>query len=147
MQSAKRYFCNQCGFITTQTTNHYGNTWSAHRWNTCPKCPPYAKYGEFGGQTIWICMEKPMTSADIEALSKLNHYVRQLVCLKQCFGLNAKLGCVTQENGPTDTRRVGTVAELHEIGWCDQSYLVIDHNMHKLETIKHNGAAGISFLG
>jgi hypothetical protein len=24
----------------------------------CPRCPPHAKYPEFGGQTIWECIER-----------------------------------------------------------------------------------------
>jgi hypothetical protein len=27
------------------------------RFNTCQNCPPYKKYTEFGGQTVWECME------------------------------------------------------------------------------------------
>jgi hypothetical protein len=27
------------------------------RFNTCQNCPPYKKYAEFGGQTVWECME------------------------------------------------------------------------------------------
>ena len=56
--SMKKYKCDRCGFIKEQNTNHYGKTWSWGRYNVCPKCPPYAKYSEFGGQTIWTCMEK-----------------------------------------------------------------------------------------
>jgi hypothetical protein len=25
--------------------------------NCCPKCPPWAKYPEFGGSTVWECVE------------------------------------------------------------------------------------------
>lgn len=53
--SVKQYKCTQCGYITTQTTNHYGHTWSFGRMNCCPQCPPYKKYPEYGGQTIWEC--------------------------------------------------------------------------------------------
>lgn len=56
-QTSKRYQCSQCGFENRQTTNHYGNTWSWGRVNTCPKCPPHAKYAAFGGQTIWQCLD------------------------------------------------------------------------------------------
>ena len=52
-QTPKRYACTRCGHETVQTTNHQGNTWSLDHFNCCPKCPPYAKYPEFGGQTIW----------------------------------------------------------------------------------------------
>jgi hypothetical protein len=55
--TAKRYKCNRCGHVVEQATNHYGPTWSFDRVGCCPKCPPWAKYGEFGGQTTWTCME------------------------------------------------------------------------------------------
>lgn len=56
-QTSKRYRCTQCGHEQMQTTNHYGPTWSHGHMGACPKCPPYKKYPEFGGQTIWECME------------------------------------------------------------------------------------------
>lgn len=55
----KRYRCSRCGYETMQDTNHYGSTWSWGHVNCCPQCPPYAKYPEYGGQTIWECLEKP----------------------------------------------------------------------------------------
>jgi hypothetical protein len=51
--TAKKYRCTKCGCITIQNTNHNGSTWSSGHWNCCPQCPPYAKYPEFGGQTLW----------------------------------------------------------------------------------------------
>lgn len=56
-QIPKRYACTRCGHITTMTTNHYDDTWSWGRHNTCPSCPPHAKYPEFGGQTVWRCLD------------------------------------------------------------------------------------------
>ena len=56
-QTSKRYRCTQCGHEQRQTTNHFGPTWSWGHSGTCPKCPPYKKYPEFGGATIWECME------------------------------------------------------------------------------------------
>lgn len=58
--STKSYRCQRCGHITQQETNHYGATWSFGRSNTCPKCPPWAKYPEFGGGTIWECTQVPI---------------------------------------------------------------------------------------
>lgn len=49
----KVYKCSQCGHESVQNTNHRGPTWSWERVNVCPSCPPYKKYAEFGGQTIW----------------------------------------------------------------------------------------------
>jgi NAD-dependent SIR2 family protein deacetylase len=60
-QTAKTYKCTKCGYQQKITTNHYGNCWSFGRVNTCPKCPPYAKYPEFGGQTVWECVSANAT--------------------------------------------------------------------------------------
>ena len=58
-QSEKRYKYRRCGHVKKIRTNHYGPCWSWGRVNTCPDCPPYAKYPEFGGQTIWDCLDSP----------------------------------------------------------------------------------------
>lgn len=55
----KTYQCKRCGCLSTQKTNHYGDTWSWGRVNVCPACPPWAKYPEFDSQTIWRCCDKP----------------------------------------------------------------------------------------
>jgi len=55
----KRYQCSRCGHIETQQTNHYGETYSLGHFATCPKCPPFAKYPEYGGYTVWKCLDKP----------------------------------------------------------------------------------------
>ena len=55
----KKYQCRRCGHETQQATNHYGPTYSWGRYNTCPACPPWAKYPEFGGATVWNCCEQP----------------------------------------------------------------------------------------
>jgi hypothetical protein len=57
--SSKKYKCIRCGHVTVQSTNHYGSTWSFGHSNTCPECPPWAKYPEYGGSTVWECLEKP----------------------------------------------------------------------------------------
>ncbi len=57
--TSKRYQCNRCGFIMAQSTNHFQPTWSSGHMNVCPKCPPWAKYPEFGGSTTWTCLDKP----------------------------------------------------------------------------------------
>lgn len=54
----KRYACAECGTVTIQHTNHFGQTWSLGRYNICPKCPPYKKLPEYGGQTVWTCLEQ-----------------------------------------------------------------------------------------
>ncbi len=59
MITAKRYKCSECGCEVMQDTNHYGQTYSWGRVNVCPQCPPYKKYPEYGGITIWICQEQP----------------------------------------------------------------------------------------
>lgn len=63
-QSYKKYRCKRCGFVAEQQTNHWGETYSWGKVNCCPKCPPYAKYPEFGGSTTWECMEKPPATHD-----------------------------------------------------------------------------------
>lgn len=55
--TSKKYKCERCGHVTEQSTNHFGKTWSLGHFGACPSCPPWAKYPEFGGITIWICME------------------------------------------------------------------------------------------
>jgi hypothetical protein len=57
--TAKLYRCTECGHVTVQSTNHHGPTWSWGRVNTCPECPPFKKYPEFGGATTWECVEQP----------------------------------------------------------------------------------------
>ena len=54
----KLYECTQCGYREKIYTNHFGDCWSCGRHNTCPKCPPFRKYPEYGGQTMWKCLEK-----------------------------------------------------------------------------------------
>lgn len=57
--TSKRYSCSRCSHVVRQETNHYGETYSLGRVNTCPKCPPWAKYPEFGGGTVWKCLDAP----------------------------------------------------------------------------------------
>ena len=54
----KWYECTKCGYRSRQHTNHWGDTWSFGHINTCPKCPPHAKYPEFGGMTLWKCVQE-----------------------------------------------------------------------------------------
>ncbi len=58
-QTSKRYECKRCGRAAQQLTNHYNATYSWGRINTCPQCPPWAKYPEYGGGTVWLCKESP----------------------------------------------------------------------------------------
>jgi len=51
--SIKKYACRECGHVTRQSTNHYGQTYSWGRVNCCPKCPPFKR------PTVWICQENP----------------------------------------------------------------------------------------
>jgi hypothetical protein len=69
-QTTKKYRCTQCGQVTEQRTNHWGPTWSWGRTNTCPECPPYKKYPEYGGATVWECMEK--APAAVESRDEVN---------------------------------------------------------------------------
>lgn len=56
-QTHKAYKCARCGHVQTIQTNHYLQCYSHGHCNTCPKCPPFAKYPEFGGGTVWNCLE------------------------------------------------------------------------------------------
>lgn len=51
--SYKQYKCSQCGFKKEIDTNHYGECYSVGHYNTCDACPPYKKYPEFEGRTVW----------------------------------------------------------------------------------------------
>ena len=57
--SYKDYQCSDCGHIKKIDTNHWGQCYSLGHYNTCPNCPPYKKYPEFGGSTTWNCLEEP----------------------------------------------------------------------------------------
>lgn len=65
----KLYACERCGHTQKQTTNHYGKTWSWGHVACCPVCPPWAKYPEFGGQTVWVCLDKPLEIEDMEVVT------------------------------------------------------------------------------
>lgn len=56
---SKRYRCTRCGHEMMIMTNHWGECYSFGRSNCCPKCPPYKKYPEYGGSTVWECVEPP----------------------------------------------------------------------------------------
>jgi hypothetical protein len=53
----KKYACKRCGHVELIKTNHYDPCWSVGHHNTCPACPPWAKYPEYGGHTVWTCVE------------------------------------------------------------------------------------------
>lgn len=57
--TAKNYRCDRCGHVEQHITNHYGPTCSNGHYHCCPKCPPHAKYPEYGGQTRWTCIDVP----------------------------------------------------------------------------------------
>lgn len=54
----KEYACETCGFTQLQKTNHYSNTYSFGNFSVCPVCPPFEKYPQYGGQTVWVCQEE-----------------------------------------------------------------------------------------
>ena len=61
----KIYKCKKCGCESTQSTNHKSLTWSVGHFNTCPNCPPYEKYPEFGGMTLWV-FERELTDEVVQ---------------------------------------------------------------------------------
>jgi hypothetical protein len=76
--AVKRYKCERCGYITTQTTNHFQPTWSHDHVHVCPQCPPWAKYPEFGGQTVWICIDTPESmNAEKDQQSRTESVLRE----------------------------------------------------------------------
>lgn len=65
----KKYQCSRCRFIKEIDTNHYGSCYSWGHFNTCPKCPPWAKYSEFGGSTTWLYLEKRSYNSEADEIS------------------------------------------------------------------------------
>lgn len=63
----KNYQCSKCGYVMKIDTNHYGECYSWGHYNCCPKCPPHAKYPEYGGQTVWKCIDNPNKDDNIGA--------------------------------------------------------------------------------
>jgi len=77
--TTKKYRCVKCGHVTELRTNHWGPTWSVGKYDTCPECPPHAKYPEYGGQTVWHCMEKaPLAVAETRQLAARDAKKRNL---------------------------------------------------------------------
>lgn len=73
-----------------------------------------------------------LTHAQIEELSKENHYVRNLICLKQIWGLNARVGIVLPCG---KTAYAYTIADLVKIDCCDSRFLIIDSHIGNLRDI------------
>ena len=65
MRTFKRYKCSKCRHVKKIDTNHYGQCYSWGHYNTCPNCPPHAKYPEYGGSTTWDCMDKKIEFVDV----------------------------------------------------------------------------------
>lgn len=73
-----------------------------------------------------------LTSEQIQELAKENHYVNNLICLKQIWGVNKTLGVVLDSNKMFDVR---TVADLVKIGWCSERFAIIDQFIGELKDI------------
>lgn len=83
MITEKRYKCQRCGHESKQSTNHYGYTYSFGHCNTCPNCPPWAKYSEFGGSTIWVCQEKLKVQDAVNILLCTEIELEHIAALKE----------------------------------------------------------------
>src|SRR5688572_5708436 len=77
--------------------------------------------------------EGKMSNEEIKNLAKdagTFSSVYQLVCGKQAFGLNYKVGYLVEAGKVV---KCGTIAELHAIGWANERFLIIDENWHNLK--------------
>lgn len=70
----------------------------------------------------------PLTPRQVMQRCYDNHYVKQLVCMKQMFGPNSGVGCVT-ENGTVHCK---SIADLIKIGWVSDRYAYLDQFLAKL---------------
>ena len=71
-----------------------------------------------------------MTEQEIETLAEENHYLNNLVCLKQIWGLKMRVGIVVEDN---KTKQCQTVQDLMDAGCItDPKFLVIDQHWDKL---------------
>jgi DNA-directed RNA polymerase subunit RPC12/RpoP len=95
--TVKLYRCKRCGHEQEISTNHYGECYSAGHYNACPACPPWAKYPEYGGSTIWICaapcppeMDKPANwktaTVTLKRDPRRPHEVRGSAASNACLG-------------------------------------------------------------
>ncbi len=51
--SSKQYRCTHCDHVVSQSTNHYGQTYSFGRMNRCPGCG----WKRPMDITVWECLE------------------------------------------------------------------------------------------
>lgn len=73
-----------------------------------------------------VVKHQPLTSAQIVRLARENHYVINLISVKQMWGLDSTINIVG--DGP-----MHTVADLVRVGLADPRFLVIDKNIHRLQ--------------
>lgn len=72
-----------------------------------------------------------MTLTEMQEKAKLaGGYASQLLALKECFGPDAKIGCLIS---PGNCKRVGTFTELNALGWAGPEANDIDN--HRVPTI------------
>lgn len=73
----------------------------------------------------------PLTHGEIMSRVKQNHYVKQLVTLKVCFGHHAGCGFVSDAGSFT----CQTIAEMAAKDLAPQSMVYLDQHMHRLKVI------------
>lgn len=70
-----------------------------------------------------------MTHEQIVALAKENHYVNNLISVKEMWKPTSGIGVVLEDGS---TKQCRTVADLHSIGLCSERFLVIDEHIGNL---------------
>lgn len=107
------YQCSACGKPTSANPLDYSSVDYNER---CPKAPAI------------------LTHDEIETLAKENHYVNNLISMKQIWGVQSTIGVVMENN---QTVRLKTVADLIKNRLCNERFAIIDESIGELKNI-HN---------
>ena len=90
------YKCARCGYHRKSETNHKGQTYSWGHYSACPKCPPWAKYPEYGGLTTWLYVCEfvvPPRYGTAEILSNIQANEMRGIEQKAAWNVLAELIC------------------------------------------------------
>lgn len=75
-----------------------------------------------------------MTSEEIVELAKQDHYVNNLVCGKQIWGLKYRIGVLCSDSG--EKKYISSIKDLINLGFCKgEKFLVIDQYWENLELL------------
>lgn len=105
------YQCSACGKPTSANPLDYSSVDYSER---CPNAPAI------------------LTHDEIETLARQNHYVINLISLKQIWGMRSSLGVVMENN---KTIQLKTIADLINNGLCDARFAIIDDSIGELKDI------------